>query len=62
MTDEQEEMMIEAFALLDFKRYIEKNYISDALWDLATMTDNPIKREQLEKLSFMAFDLEEESE
>jgi len=58
-TDEQENEMRDAYAVLEFKRYLDRNYLSDALHELAEMMDNPIKREQLHNLSFEAFHLEE---
>lgn len=59
ITKEQEQAMQEAFALLEFKRLVDEQYLSGLLLDLAEMTDNPIKRAQLERLGEVAFDLEE---
>jgi len=57
-TDEQQQDMADAFAVLDFKRYVDKNYVSEALEDLAEMIDSPFKRELLLLLAAKAYEIE----
>lgn len=50
--------MEHAFALIDFTKYVEEEYISVCIEGLLDGVKNPIKREQLERLLELAWELE----
>lgn len=51
--------MNKVYAVIDFARYVDNQYISTCLEDLAEMVDNPIKKQQLEHLISLAWELED---
>ena len=50
--------MQNAFAIIDFSKYVEEEYLSVCLEGLLDSVKNPIKRQQLEALIELAWKLE----
>ena len=50
--------MEQAFAILDFAKYVEEEYLSVCLEGVLDSVKNPIKRQQLETLIELAWKLE----
>ena len=50
--------MQNAFAIIDFSKYVEEEYLSVCLEGLLDSVKNPYKREQLEALIELAWKLE----
>ena len=50
--------MEHAFAIIDFAKYVEEEYLSVCLEGLADSVKNPYKRQQLQELIELAWKLE----
>ena len=50
--------MEHAFAIIDFAKYVEEEYLSVCLEGLADSVKNPYKRKQLQELIELAWKLE----